>query len=78
MIKTYGDLLAAFADAVQKHDLTYSYSDDHRAYTRGREQWLVIHRMAQDLDSADVERIWNAAVDRKIAEGSRPMFYWKG
>lgn len=78
MIKTYDDLLAAFTDAVQKHDLTYSYSDDHRAYTRGREQWQRILGLAAQLSAGEAAAIWNAAVDRKIAEGSRHLFYWKG
>lgn len=68
--------LAAFAEAVAAHDLTYRSSDDPRAYRRGAEQWAALRAMAAPLDPADVARVWDAAVARTIAPASRARFAW--
>ena len=73
----YTKKLEAFADACQRHDITYAYSDDHRCYTRGRMERAAIETMAVGIERADAVRIWNAAVDRKLRfPEDRKQYYW--
>lgn len=62
---------------VNRHDLTHGYSDDHNAWSRGAAHHDKIHKAAMDLPREDVERIWNAMVDRKLVEEVRSQFYWR-
>lgn len=39
-----------YRKALSFHDWTYMYSDDHRAYTKGREQMEEIQRAKKVLD----------------------------
>lgn len=66
-----------FEKLVNNHDLTYSYSDDHRYWSAGVAQEKIIIEAAKSFPVEDVKRIWNAAVDRKLIEGCREPFYWK-
>ena len=68
--------LEQFEKMVNGHDLTYSYSDDYRAYRNGESQWSKIKEAAKELPSEDVARIWNTMVDKTLAEGFRDSFYW--
>ncbi len=72
------ETLEEFEAACLSHDLTYSYSDDGGVYRRGSESEDRIRRAAAKFPREDVERIWNAIVDRKIREGYREPFYWRG
>lgn len=65
-----------FQELVEKHDLTYDYSDDHRAWRRGHESHQEILRLAKALPREEACRIWNAMVDKRIREGHRHLFYW--
>lgn len=65
-----------FMDLVRRHDITYMYSDDHRAYLAGQASMDAIQAAAKDLDPALVATIWNAEVDRKIAVDYREEWYW--
>lgn len=69
--------LEQFKKFVDEHDLTYSYSDDHRCYQKGQAQLDAIKAMAQILPRADVVRIWNEKVDRCLMPQFREQFYWK-
>lgn len=69
--------LDEFAQMVSQHDLTFQYSDDNYMWERGRKELADIRAFAEFLPRADVVRIWNAEVDRKMAEGYRDQFYWK-
>jgi hypothetical protein len=71
------ETLADFEDAVNRHDLTYSYSDDHSVWRRGCASEDRIRRAAEKFDRSDVERIWNAMVDRFLVEEARQQFYWQ-
>lgn len=66
-----------FQKLVDEHDLTYSYSDDHRCWQRGQSQRDAIAAMAKTLPRADVVRVWNAKVDRSLMPQFREPFYWK-
>jgi hypothetical protein len=70
-------IIEDFKRLCQQHDLTYSYSDDHRYWRAGFSEWNAIRELA-DLIGKDVAApIWNEVVDQKIAEESRHLFYWK-
>lgn len=72
-IKTLED----FENACQRHDLTYSYSDDHRYWTAGCASHDRIRKAAEQFPRDDVERIWNAVVDTKLVPEVRSQFYWR-
>lgn len=69
--------LEEFEREVSKHDLTYSYSDDHEVWRRGSQHKEQIRQAAKRLPRHEVERIWNAMVDRRLHEGYRDEFYWR-
>jgi hypothetical protein len=62
---------------IARHDLTFEYSDDHRAWKRGSESLAEIRRVAKEFPREQVVEIWNRHVDRKLREGYRDSFYWK-
>ena len=66
-----------FEKLVAAHDLTYSYSDDHRYWVKGEESMKKIHELMKTLPKEECVKIWNKYVDKKIMPGSREMFYWK-
>lgn len=66
-----------FQRAVDNHDLTYDYSDDGSVWRNGQAQYSRITRAAEKFPREDVERIWNAKVDRSLVESARAPFYWK-
>jgi hypothetical protein len=65
-----------FKRLVEGHDLTYSYSDDNRYYEVGQAQRDAILKLAESFPPIEVEQVWNACVDLKIAEPYRAQFYW--
>mgnify|MGYP003507225942 CR=1 FL=1 len=69
--------LEEFEDLVAHHDLTYSYSDDHRYWTKGEESMKKIRALMKELPKEECVKIWNKYVDKKILPGSREMFYWE-
>lgn len=71
------ETLADFEEAVNRHDLTHSYSDDGSVWRRGAADLSRIEKAAARFPREDVERVWNAAVDAKLKEGYREQFYWR-
>ena len=71
------ETLADFEDACNRHDLTYSYSDDGSWWRAGLESEWRIQEAAKKFQREEVERIWNAMVDRKLVESARSQFYWR-
>jgi hypothetical protein len=69
--------LQEFEQMVARHDLTYSYSYDGECFRRGWAREAAIQKAAAQFPREDVERIWNAQVDRKLVEGARSTFYWR-
>lgn len=72
--------LEKFEAMVKAHDLTFEYTEDYRVWCKGRAEKNAIRRLAEELPHEDVERIWNANVD-KIIKGSleeRERWYWPG
>lgn len=69
--------LEDFERACQRHDLTYSYSDDGRWWRAGLESERKIQEAAKKFPREDVERIWNAVVDTKLVPEAREQFYWR-
>lgn len=77
IILAAADDLAEFARMVDRHDLTFAYSDDHRHYTAGKASIAAINEFAKRIPRAEAVRIWNAAVDRKLVADVRNDWYWK-
>jgi hypothetical protein len=69
--------LAEFEQMVDRHDLTYSYSDDGEWWRRGHAQFDAIIAAARELPIEDVKRIWNAKCDTCLTSSAAPDFYWK-
>ena len=68
--------LEEFEQMVNRHDLTYDYSDDGAVWRRGVASENAIKEAAKQFTIEDVRRIWNAAVDKKLVESARKAFYW--
>jgi len=54
---------------LQKHDWTYHYSDDHRYYTKGRDEAHKIRVMMERLEEAGF-----GAQAKELFEKYRPEF----
>jgi len=56
-------IMNALIDSLESHDWYYAYSDDHRAYDRGRIQEREINKLMKDLEllgfGDDAKRIYN-------------------
>ena len=81
--ETEGPSLQAFEKLVERHDLTYSYSDDQRSWRRGEDSMKAILEMRDALikedpaNEAKVVEIWNKNVDKCIVQNQRSQWYWK-
>jgi hypothetical protein len=71
MATDYETKLERFKELVDRHDLTYSYSDDHRVWTRGQDSWAAINEAAKGLDPKDCCAIWNAKVSKELGENEQ-------
>ena len=58
-----------FEVMLQKHDWTYHYSDDHRYYTKGRDEAHKIRIMMERLEEAGF-----GDQDKELFEKYRPEF----
>lgn len=60
--------VAKFNFMVEKHDLTHSYSDDHRVWLKGSQEYDAIKHVWNHVEGgpAVAELIWNYWVLRKI------------
>ena len=67
------DPMVLLKRAIDTHDLTFEYSDDHRAWARGHAQLGEIKSLAKN-DPAEATRLWKAKVDRELAENFRESF----
>lgn len=66
-----------FEDMVNRHDLTYDYSDDGYVWRRGLASEKAIKEAAKQFPIEDVKRIWNAMVDKCLQPHARKPFYWR-
>lgn len=65
-----------FLDLIDRHDLTYEYSDDARKYRQGAASMSLIRQAALTFSTGRVQKVWDEMCDRKSpANGS--MFYWR-
>jgi hypothetical protein len=46
-------------------------------WQRGSAHYAKIRKAADSLPREDVERVWNAMVDKRLIEDVRPQFYWR-
>ena len=65
-----------FAEAVNRHDLTYKFSDDGKKYSAGRASLHQITAAARGLEPEVVAKIWNEMVDKKVRPEHRDAWYW--
>jgi hypothetical protein len=70
--------LKLFTEAVDRHDVSYEYSDDGGVWRRGSEQRAAIRAMAGELPNDKVAQIWNARMDRYFIPSEAPRWYWRG
>lgn len=70
------DMVREFDAAVERHDLTFQYSDDINVWRRGNKQLEELLEMASKLPRSKTVPIWNKWVDKKIAEPYRKDWYW--
>lgn len=68
--------IEAFTTMVARHDLTYSYSDDHSVYLAGSASLAAINQARKFIPWPVARRIWNEAVDRKLIPSGRADWYW--
>lgn len=66
-----------FEEMVNRHDLTYDYSDDGSVWRAGLASFRKIKEASTLFPIEDVTRIWNTMVDKKLIEEARKPFYWK-
>lgn len=69
--------IAEFEQLVDSHDIAFEMSEDIAVWRRGNQTLARINAAAKYLNRSDVVRVWNAAVDRKLAESARAQFYWR-
>jgi hypothetical protein len=69
--------LERFKELVDRHDLTFDYSDDGAVWRRGCAQLDEIRALAATLPLERVTEIWNAMVDRWLVPDARQPYYWK-
>lgn len=69
--------LEEFEKLVNKHDLFYSYSDDHSVYRRGYDQEIKIMELAKELPRENVVAIWNKMIDRSMIPELTSAYYWR-
>lgn len=65
-----------FRELVEKHDLTYNYSDDHRAYSNGERQYKEIMELSKEIPIEEAKAIWNANVEKKMRKEVWSEFKW--
>lgn len=51
------DLMNAIEKAIEEHDKFYEYSDDMRAYSKGKAEYHTIIKMIQDLGKSYQEAL---------------------
>lgn len=51
---------------LKSHDFTYEYSDDARAYNRGRASLQEIHNLSQFIDRDDYIMLWNKYAPKNL------------
>lgn len=69
-----------WATLVRRHDLTYEYSDDHRAWCKGRDERQHIMSLYNGFDEdskREARAIWNANIVRCIAPEFVAPWLWK-
>jgi hypothetical protein len=59
------------------HDLTYSYSDDRRAWEKGRRELEEVKKAAEELGMATAIPIWNEVVSEKLLPPYDEAYWWK-
>jgi hypothetical protein len=69
--------LEQFTELVNRHDLTFVYSDDYSVWARGEASLKKIRALGAELPEVEAAAIWNSMVDRNLIPSARVQYYWK-
>jgi len=74
-------MLEKYRELVEKHDLTFTFSDDPKVYRKGqaelKEIQLLASRMPTKEDHERAREIWNEQVEKKLKPNYWEMFKWE-
>lgn len=70
------DNIQKFRELCASHDLTYTYSDDGKTYSRGDAQYKEIIELSKTMPRDVAVQIWNENVEKKIIQHSWNEFKW--
>lgn len=65
-----------FREMCDKHDLTYVFSDDYKAYSKGEMQYKELVEFSKRLPREVAVQIWNENVEKKIMQHSWNEHKW--
>lgn len=68
----------AFVQKVNRHDVTFAYSDDNSVWRRGQGEKDEIDFLAKQLPLEFVTEVWNKRMDAYFTASEAPRWYWKG
>jgi hypothetical protein len=71
------DLQQTFRDMCEKHDLTYTYSDDGRTYSKGEAEYKAIVEFSKKIPREMAVKIWNETVEKKMQSFVWDEYKWK-
>jgi hypothetical protein len=73
------DVLETFATLVRQHDVTYEYSDDHTAWSRGLREYdqiMTLYRAADHRTKCLMTDIWNEIMRRSFRPDVVDQWLW--
>jgi hypothetical protein len=70
------DKLQQFDELCKVHDLTYTYSDDHSVYQKGKHQYAEIMQLSEHIPYNEARNIWNKNVMEKLNAEYAGEFLW--
>jgi len=62
------DRVSLLRTLLERHDLTYDYSDDHRYWVAGQASWSKIQEVAETIPRKYFNIEWNRVVRKKFNE----------
>jgi hypothetical protein len=71
------DKIQQFNELCRVHDITYSYSDDHQAWQKGRDHHAKIMELSKEIPNNEAVKIWNKYVFEKLSEHVVEEYLWK-
>ena len=66
-----------FREMCEGHDITYSWSDDYKVYSRGELQYLDLVEYSKSIPRNLAVQIWNQTVEKKLRKEVWDEYKWK-